>query len=88
MGAKKGGPAMTNSHRFFNNHQCKYFPCHLEVGQKEFNCLFCYCPLYPLGDQCGGVFTFTEKGVKNCMGCHLPHEPAFYDALVEQLMGK
>lgn len=35
---------MENSHRFFENRECKYFPCH--KGLEDFNCLFCYCPLY------------------------------------------
>ncbi|MFW5671451.1 MAG: cysteine-rich small domain-containing protein, partial [Acetivibrio ethanolgignens] len=35
---------MENSYRFFENRECKYFPCH--KGLKELNCLFCYCPLY------------------------------------------
>lgn len=35
---------MENSHRFFENKECRYFPCHKNL--EEFNCLFCYCPLY------------------------------------------
>ena len=40
----------------------------------EFNCLFCYCPLYVLGPDCGGNFSYTEDGVKDCSACTLPHE--------------
>ena len=77
---------MKNSHRFFSNRECKYFPCHAEPGEDEFNCLFCYCPLSYLGDKCGGVFSFNEAGtVKNCMECHLPHVPEFYDVVLERL---
>ena len=61
------------SHRFFSNRACKYFPCHEDVDENEFNCLFCYCPLYALGPDCGGNFTYTEKGRKNCAKCSLPH---------------
>ena len=32
-----------------------------------------YCPLYMLGDACGGNFTYTENGVKNCTDCMVPH---------------
>lgn len=39
----------------------------------NFNCLFCYCPLYALGDKCGGNFRYTDKGIKDCTGCKLPH---------------
>ena len=27
-----------------------------------------------LGDRCGGNFRITEKGVKDCTGCLLPHK--------------
>ena len=52
---------------------CEYFPCHKTKDPDNFNCLFCYCPLYALGDACGGNFRFTEKGVKDCTNCLLPH---------------
>lgn len=59
---------------FFSHRACDYFPCHDGVDLDRFNCLFCYCPLYALGDRCGGAFTYTESGVKNCSACALPHE--------------
>ena len=31
------------------NRACEYFPCHGGVPEEEFNCLFCWCPLYTLG---------------------------------------
>lgn len=58
---------------FFQNTQCEYFPCHKTSRPEDFNCLFCYCPLYALGDQCGGNFHYTEKGIKDCTGCLVPH---------------
>ena len=30
-----------NSNSFFQNRECRYFPCHTGVPEKEFNCLFC-----------------------------------------------
>ncbi len=60
-------------HVFFANRDCKYFPCHEGIDEDEFNCLFCYCPLYALGPHCGGNFTYTEKGRKNCKNCALLH---------------
>ena len=62
-----------NSDSFINNTDCKYFPCHKTNRPEDFNCLFCYCPLYMLGDKCGGNFTYTETGVKNCTDCMVPH---------------
>ena len=58
---------------FFANRACKHFPCHEGVDERDFNCLFCYCPLYALGPDCGGNFTYTKKGRKNCKACALPH---------------
>ncbi|MDF2613078.1 MAG: metal-binding protein [Clostridia bacterium] len=66
-------------YKFFQNRECEYFPCHRVKDDKEFNCLFCYCPLYALGDNCGGDFTYTQKGVKNCTGCIKPHTLNGYD---------
>jgi len=79
---------MENSYRFFNNTACKYFPCHDLSETDKFNCLFCYCPLYSFGDDCGGVFSYTEKGVKICMDCTLPHIPEYYDTIIEKLKAK
>lgn len=64
-------------YKFFQNKSCEYFPCH-EVPAEEFNCLFCYCPLYCLGSQCGGDFVYLENGVKSCMNCTKPHDTNGY----------
>ena len=61
------------SYPCFTNVDCPYFPCHDDVDPAIFNCLFCYCPLYPLGAECGGDFTYTEMGYKDCSACSLPH---------------
>ena len=58
---------------FFTHRGCPYFPCHEGVDPGEFNCLFCYCPLYALGSRCGGDFRYTEGGVKDCSACAKPH---------------
>ena len=78
---------MEHSHRFFSNTDCKYFPCHKTPERENFNCLFCYCPLYAFGDTCGGIFTYN-KTVKNCMECHLPHTPDYYDVIMTALTPK
>lgn len=69
------------SSRFFQNRDCKYFPCHCGVSEEEFNCLFCYCPLYALGKQCGGSYTYTEKGIKSCKNCVFPHRKENYEKI-------
>lgn len=58
---------------FFAHRECVYFPCHSDIDPDEFNCLFCYCPLYMLGTECGGRFTLTHDGIKDCSNCNLPH---------------
>lgn len=70
------------SYRFFNNNKCEYFPCHKTNDPENFNCLFCYCPLYALKDKCGGNFRYTEKGIKDCTNCTLPHKRDNYDYII------
>ncbi len=67
---------------FFQNRACKAFPCHRGVPEAEFNCLFCYCPLYALGEKCGGNFHYTETGIKSCVDCAFPHARANYDRVL------
>ena len=50
----------------------------------EFNCLFCYCPLYMLGENCGGNFTYLENGIKDCSRCLLPHRREGYGHITRQ----
>lgn len=69
-------------YQFFQNRECEFFPCHSGVDRSEFNCLFCYCPLYTLGDQCGGSFHYTEHGIKDCSNCIRPHVRENYHAIL------
>ena len=73
-----------NDHSYFQNRQCKHFPCHTVEDEDEFNCLFCYCPLYMLGDKCGGSFVYTERGIKNCKNCALPHSAGGYEHVLSK----
>ena len=70
--------------KFFQNTACEYFPCHATGSVADFNCLFCYCPLYALGKRCGGQFTYLDNGVKDCSACDFPHRRENYDALVQR----
>ena len=63
---------------FYQNKECEYFPCHDTDDVENFNCLFCFCPLYALGDKCGGNFTIDEDGIKNCSKCMVPHKRENY----------
>ena len=73
------------NYQFFQNKKCEYFPCHSGVEEDKFSCLFCYCPLYALGDRCGGSFTYTEKGIKDCSNCVRPHLRENYDKIMEKM---
>lgn len=49
---------------FFSNKECEYFPCHQGADPENFNCLFCYCPLYALGDKCEVIFVIRIKELR------------------------
>ena len=72
----------TGDQRFFQNRGCPFFPCHKGVAEKDFNCLFCYCPLYALGESCGGSFRYTDSGVKSCENCAFPHLRENYEKVL------
>ncbi len=90
-GAAAGGgsPAasddVSSSYRFFNNAACAYRPCH-DMPADQINCLFCFCPLYALGPDCGGDFTYVgEQGdIKDCSACTVPHRRENYDYIMER----
>lgn len=70
---------MENSFQYFENRDCKYYPCH--EGIEHINCLFCYCPLYSM-KNCPGNYTMIEvegKPLKSCMDCSFPHKAENYD---------
>ena len=79
-------PPKTENFKFFSHRQCEYFPCHQLKGgmaEEDFNCLFCYCPLYALGEDCGGNFTYYQ-GVKDCTNCLIPHSRKAYDYITSR----
>ena len=39
-------------------------------------------PLYALKDKCGGNLRYTEKGIKDCTNCTLPHQRKNYDYII------
>lgn len=74
---------MSDNYKFFCHKDCEFFPCHKTDKPDEFNCLFCYCPLYALGDQCGGNFRYTENNIKDCSKCMLPHRKENYEYIMK-----
>ncbi len=73
---------MGKHYSFFCNQECEYFPCHKTKHPENFNCLFCYCPLYTLREHCGGNFRYTENGIKDCTNCILPHKRENYGYVI------
>lgn len=71
----------TRNFAFYRHDECEYFPCHQTDDPKNFNCLFCYCPLYALGDRCGGNFRYNAKGIKDCTPCAIPHQRENYETI-------
>ena len=72
---------------YFQNRECEYFPCHAAGDPENFSCLFCYCPLYALGDRCGGNFTYTKEGIKDCSACLIPHRRENYGKIMDKMKG-
>ena len=75
---------MSERFKFFSHRDCEHFPCHKVKDDKDFNCLFCFCPLYALGERCGGNFRYTDNGIKDCTNCLIPHSKRGYDYVMER----
>lgn len=74
---------MKNCYKFYSNTECEYFPCHKNVGE-DFNCMFCFCPLYLL-EECGGNHR-KLNGIKDCSNCLIPHLPSGYDHIIKKIV--
>lgn len=74
----------TRHYAYFSNCECEYFPCHTDGDAENFNCLFCYCPLYVLGKACGGDFVYLENGYKDCSHCVYPHKQENYEQIIKR----
>jgi len=73
-----------NCYKYFENTECEYYPCHKTSGD-YFNCMFCFCPLYSMGKDCGGSFTYTDSGIKDCSRCTLVHSKGGYEHVLSKL---
>lgn len=76
------------NYRFFNHTACEFYPCH-DMPAEDLNCLFCFCPLYRLGEACGGNFSYIESvngaRIKDCSACTLPHRRENYDYIMRRV---
>lgn len=78
-------PGETKNYQFFNHRACEFYPCH-DMPADELNCLFCFCPLYALGPDCGGRFTYVGEhhDIKDCSACTVPHRRENYDWIMSR----
>ena len=72
------------NHAYYQNLDCEYFPCHAGADPENFSCLFCFCPLYTLGEACGGACRYTEEGIKDCSHCLFPHKKENYERITDR----
>lgn len=74
-----------NSYKYFENRDCRYYPCH---RSDHINCLFCYCPLYR-EETCPGTYKWIEtkdgRKVKSCIDCIWPHMQKNYEKIMNIL---
>lgn len=75
---------MSENYKFNQNEKCEFFPCHKVKDPKKFNCLFCYCPLYMLKEDCGGNFKYNN-GIKDCSQCLVPHGENGYEHVMSKM---
>lgn len=77
---------MSENYKHFQNKKCEFFPCHKGIDEEDFNCLFCYCPLYLLKEDCGGNYKYDEAtGIKDCSNCLIPHSKDAYDYIMSKI---
>ncbi len=60
------------NYNFYQNEDCPYFPCHDVDDIENFNCKWCFCPLY-FSDNCPGIYEINDSGIKDCSECTIPH---------------
>ena len=73
-----------SNYSFFQHKNCEFFPCHKTERPEDFNCLFCYCPLYKF-DKCLGnpkYIEYGDKKIKDCSDCTFPHRAENYEKLM------
>lgn len=71
------------SYKFFQNKDCPYFPCHKKIKLENFNCLFCYCPLYYT--RCFRKNVKFINNIKDCTNCTIPHLKQNYDKIIKYI---
>ena len=74
-----------NGFCYFSNQACEFYPCHHVDDPEFFNCMMCYCPLYFLPEDCGGNYTLSSRGIRDCSKCTIPHDPGGYEYIINKL---
>lgn len=60
---------------------CSYYPCHFESQ----DCTFCFCPLYPCGNERLGEFVGSGQKVWSCVRCDVVHRPEIAKELLRMM---
>ncbi|MGI6348812.1 MAG: metal-binding protein [Eubacteriaceae bacterium] len=74
------------NYAFFQHTKCEFFPCHSGIKKEQFNCLFCYCPLYLYAD-CPGKYQMIGN-IKDCSDCTWVHEKDNYKKIVKNIKSR
>ncbi len=80
---EKTEPWRNKQYFCFTHKDCEYYPCHVANDMEQFNCLFCFCPLYCLGKKCGGNYNYSGN-IKDCSNCMTPHLPDSYGYIMNK----
>lgn len=75
---------LSQHYKFFQNNLCEFFPCHKTNDLDNFNCLFCFCPAYALGNKCGGNLKY-KGDIKDCSNCLFPHSKNGYAFIISKM---
>ncbi|ADP77971.1 precorrin-3 methyltransferase [Methanothermus fervidus DSM 2088] len=63
------------------NLECEYYPCHFPYQ----NCMFCFCPFYPCGDQSTGGYWIKKKKVWSCENCFWIHKDEVVECIHKKI---
>lgn len=84
LSSVKQDKVLIENYKKVQNKKCEFFPCHRGVPEDEFNCLFCFCPLYTLKDKCDGNY-LINNGKKDCSICTRPHDKNGYAFIMSKI---
>jgi Zn-finger protein len=67
---------------------CNYYPCHDGIIEEEYQCEFCFCPIYPCNiEKTGGKIISGRDGsqIWDCSDCIIVHEKENFNKIKKGL---